>query len=66
MIPLKNLPKRRVVKVCPKCGSDRVSKHILPYPDGAKDSKKLECDECGAVFPEDRAEFVLMELKKDG
>jgi predicted RNA-binding Zn-ribbon protein involved in translation (DUF1610 family) len=66
MIPLKSLPKRRVVKVCPKCGSDKISKHILPWPNGATDSKKLECDECGAIFPEWEALFVIMELKTDG
>jgi len=66
MIPFKNLPKQRVVKICPRCGSDKVSKHVLPFPDGAKDSKKLECDECGKIFPEGTAEFVLMELKESG
>jgi len=64
MIPFKNLPKHRIAKICPMCGSDKVSKYIFPYPNGAKDSKKLECDECGKVFSEDRAEFVLMELKE--
>ena len=72
MIPFKNAPKHRIVKICPRCGSDKVSIYILPFPNGATYSKKLECAECGKVFSKDEVLFVLMELcsekelKKDG
>jgi len=64
-IPLKNLPTAIPQKICPKCGSINVSKYILPFPNGATDTKKTECEDCGSIFPDDEVEFVAFFRKEE-